>query len=167
MLAPYPKSQPEKIDEAVECEIALAKQVVNAGRNLRSEMKLAPKSRTPFYITGKPSAATISAVNALIRPDPLHVVEQLPQSDSPTAVAGPHRVMVHVEIDAAAEGQRLTKEIARKEAEAANAEAKLANESFVARAPAALVEQERKRLADTGETIKKLREQLQKLAGRK
>jgi valyl-tRNA synthetase len=167
MLAPYPKSQPEKIDEAAERDIALAKTVVNAGRNLRSEMKLSPKQRTPFYITGKPSAATISAVNALIRPDPLHVVDQLPQSDSPTAVAGAHRVMVHVEIDAAAEGQRLSKEIARLEGEVGRAEAKLANESFVARAPAAVVEQERKRLADFRETIKKLREQLQKLAGRK
>jgi valyl-tRNA synthetase len=130
-------------------------------------MKLAPKQRTPLYITGKPSAATISALNALIRPDPLHVVEQLPQSDSPTAVAGPHRVMVHVEIDAAAEGQRLTKEILRLEGEVGKAEAQLANESFVARAPAAVVEQMRKRLADFKETIKKLREQLQKLAGRK
>ncbi len=167
MLAAYPKSQPEKIDEAAEREIALAKQVVNAGRNLRSEMKLAPKSRTPLYITGKPSTATIIAVNALIRPDPLHVVDQLPESDSPTAVAGPHRVMVHVEIDAAAEGQRLTKEILRLEGEVGKAEAQLANESFVARAPAAVVEQMRKRLADFRETIKKLREQLQKLAGRK
>jgi valyl-tRNA synthetase len=167
MLAPYPKSQPDKIDEAAEREIAVAKEVVNAGRNLRSEMKLSPKQRTPFYITGKPGAATLSAVNALIRPDPLHVVEQLPQSDSPTAVAGAHRVMVHVEIDAAAEGERLSKEIARLEGMAASAEAKLANESFVARAPAAVVEEHRKRLTDSRETIKKLREQLQKLAGRK
>jgi valyl-tRNA synthetase len=106
-------------------------------------------------------------VNALIRPDPLHVVEQLPQSDSPTAVAGPHRVMVHVEIDAAAEGERLSKEIVRREGEVASSEARLANESFVAKAPAAVVEEHRKRLADSRETIKKLREQLQKLAGRK
>ena len=167
MLAPYPQSQREKIDEAAERDIALAKTVVNAGRNLRSEMKLAPKQRTPFYITGKPGAATISAVNALIRPDPLHVVDQLPQSDSPTAVAGAHRVMVHVEIDAAAEGERLSKEILRLEGEVAKSEARLANESFVARAPASVVEEVRKRLADDRETIKKLREQLQKLAGRK
>ena len=167
MLAPYPKSQPEQIDEEAEREVAIAKEVVNAGRNLRSEMKLSPRQRTPFYVTGKPGAATLSAINSLIRPDPLHVVDPLPQSDSPTAVAGPHRVMVHVEIDAAAEGQRLTKEISRKEGEVASSEARLANESFVARAPANVVEEVRKRLADDRETIKKLREQLQKLAGRK
>jgi valyl-tRNA synthetase len=167
MLAPYPKSQPEKIDEKAEQEVALAKDVVNAVRNLRSEMKVPPKDRTPLYITGKPGAATLVALQALVRPDPLHVVEQLPQSDAPTAVVGPHRVMVHVEFDAAAEGQRLTREISRKEAELANAEGKLANENFVARAPAALVEQERKRVTDLKETIRKLQEQLQKLAGRK
>jgi len=167
MLAPYPKSQPEKIDDVAEREVEVAKAVVNAGRTLRSEMKLAPKQRTPFYITGKPSAATISAINALIRPDPLHAVDQLPQSDSPTAVAGPHRVMVHVEIDAAAKGQRLSKEITRLEGEVAKAEANLAKESFVANAPAHVVEQMRKRRDDFRETIKKLREQLQKLAGRK
>jgi valyl-tRNA synthetase len=167
MLAPYPKAQPEKIDEQAEKDVALAKEVVNAGRNLRSEMKLAPKQRTPFYLTGKPSTATVSGVQALIRPDPLHVQDQLPQSDSPVAVAGPHRVMVHVEVDAAAEGQRLTKEISRLQGEVAKARAQLANESFVARAPANVVEQMRKRLADFEDTIRRLTEQLQNLAGRK
>jgi valyl-tRNA synthetase len=75
--------------------------------------------------------------------------------------------MVQVEIDAAAEAIRLTKEINRLEGEVAKAEAKLANKSFVERAPAAVVEQERKRLADYKETIEKLREQLRKLGGPK
>ncbi len=166
MLAPYPKAQPAKIDEAAEREVALAKEVVNAGRNLRSEMKVPPKERTPFYIVGKPDAATESALMALIRPNPLQVVAELPASDSPVAIVGPHRVMVHVEVDAAAEGHRLTKEIARREGEIANAEGKLSNESFVARAPAHIVAQERKRLAELRATAEKLREQLQKLAGR-
>ena len=166
MLAPYPQAQPEKIDEAAERDIALAKEVVNAGRNLRSEMKLAPRERTPFYIAGTPSAATVSAVNALIRPDPLHLVEQLPASDSPVAVIGAHRVMVHVEIDAEAEGERLGKEIAQIQDQISRAQAKLGNESFVARAPAAVVEQERKRLADFQATHSKLKEQLGKLSAR-
>jgi len=167
MLAPYPQARPEKIDEAAEREVALAKEVVNAGRNLRSEMKVPPKDRTPVYITGRPGPATESAIAALIRPNPLHVVDELPATDSPVAIVGPHRLMVHVEVDAAAEGQRITKEIARKENEIANAEGRLANQSFVARAPAQVVEQERRRLEDLRLTVHKLREQLQKLAGRK
>jgi valyl-tRNA synthetase len=167
MLAPYPKAQPEKVDEAAERDVGLAKEIVNAGRNLRSEMKVPPKQRTPLYVTGNPGPATLAALNALIRPDPLHVVAQLPASDSPVAVIGAHRIMVHVEVDAAAEGQRITKEIARLEGEVAKAKTQLANESFVARAPAPVVEQMRKRLADYDATIGKLTEQLQKLAGRK
>jgi valyl-tRNA synthetase len=167
MLAPYPRAQPEKIDEAAEKEVALAKEVVNAGRNLRSEMKVPPKERTPLYLSGKPGAATESAVLALLRPDPLHVVGELPASDSPVAIVGPHRLMVHVEVDAAAEGERIGKEIARRQGEIANAEGKLANESFVARAPAHVVEEQRKRLADLRLTVEKLTEQLHKLTGRK
>ena len=167
MLAPYPKAQPEKIDEAAEREVAIAKDVVNAGRNLRSEMKVPPKERTPVYITGRPNAATESAIAALIRPNPLHVVDALPATDAPVAIVGEHRLMVHVEVDAAAEGQRITREIVRREGEIANAESKLGNEAFVARAPAHVVEQERKRLAELKQTVGKLREQLQKLAGTK
>ncbi|HET9349741.1 MAG TPA: valine--tRNA ligase, partial [Burkholderiales bacterium] len=43
MLQPYPKSQPEKIDEAAEREIATAMAVVNAARNLKAEMRLTPQ----------------------------------------------------------------------------------------------------------------------------
>ena len=68
-----------------------------------------------------------------------------------------------VEIDIAAERERLTKEISRLEGEIAKAEGKLANESFVARAPAAVVDQERARLAGFRDTVAKLKPQLDKL----
>jgi valyl-tRNA synthetase len=80
------------------------------------------------------------------------------------AVAGPVRVALHVEVDVAAETQRLDKEIARLEGEAAKADARLANESFVARAPAAVVEQERARLAGFRQALDRLRDQRTRLA---
>ena len=156
MLAPYPRSQPEKFDEAAEREIALAKDVVNASRNLRSEAKVPPQQRIEMYITEQPSQATVVSTVSLARISNLRVVTQLPDSDSPIAIAGPHRLMPHIEVDPVAERERVAKEIARLQGEIAKARAKLANASFVERAPAAVVAQERERLAAFEATLAKL-----------
>jgi valyl-tRNA synthetase len=58
---------------------------------------------------------------------------------------------------------RLTKEAARLEAEIAKANGKLSNEAFVAKAPPAVIEQEKKRVADFSATVEKIRQQLQRL----
>jgi valyl-tRNA synthetase len=165
MLQPYPKSQPEKIDEGAEREVSLAKDVVNASRNLKSEMKLTNQQRVPLYLTGTASGATLSALEALVRPSAIHTVAALPDSDSPVAVVGPHRVMLHVEVDPAAERERLSKESARIEGEIRKALDKLANASFVGKAPAKVVEEHRARLASHQATLTKLKEQLGRLGG--
>jgi valyl-tRNA synthetase len=73
--------------------------------------------------------------------------------------------MLDVAVDVAAERERVARDIARHEGEIAKSQAKLANESFVARAPGAVVEQERSRLASTTATLAKLREQYARLGG--
>ena len=72
--------------------------------------------------------------------------------------------MLHIEIDVAAERERIAKEIARLEAEFAKANAKLGNDGFVARAPADVVEQERARLSGFSATLQQLKSQLARLS---
>jgi valyl-tRNA synthetase len=82
---------------------------------------------------------------------------------APVAVVGESRLCLFMEIDVAAEKSRLSKEAARLEGEIAKANGKLSNEAFVAKAPPAVIEQERKRIADFGATLAKLRDQLARL----
>ena len=84
--------------------------------------------------------------------------------NAPVAVHGHARFALKVQIDLAAEQARLAKEIARLQGEVVKAEAKLGNEGFVARAPAAVVEQERQRLAEFSQTLRRLEDQARRLA---
>jgi len=68
-----------------------------------------------------------------------------------------------MEVDVAAEKLRLGKEVTRLEDQITKAQAKLGNEAFVAKAPAAVLEQERKRMDDFTATLTKVREQLARL----
>ena len=71
--------------------------------------------------------------------------------------------MPDIEIDIAAEKARLSKEAERLKAELAKANGNLANEAFVAKAPPAVIEQARKRIADFTATLEKLENQLKRL----
>jgi valyl-tRNA synthetase len=72
--------------------------------------------------------------------------------------------MLDVKVDVAAERERIAREIARLEGEIAKASARLANVSFVARAPAQIVAQERERLAGFQATLERLKPQLERLS---
>jgi valyl-tRNA synthetase len=171
MLQPYPKSQPERIDEAAERDMAVLKDWTVAARNLRSESKIAPAEKLPLYATAAPAVAevevTLAAIQALARLSEVKQVAALPDSTAPVGVVGEGRIMLYKEVDPAAEAGRISKESARVSGEIAKAKAQLANPSFVERAPAQVVEQARKRLSEFEESLVKLQEQLQKLRGRK
>ncbi|KAA3651029.1 MAG: valine--tRNA ligase [Proteobacteria bacterium] len=166
MLARYPQADLGRIDDTAEAKVAELKGMIYACRNLRGEMNISPAQRLPLIAAGNTDTLTAYApyLAGLAKLSEVSVVEDIGADElAPVAVAGDFKLMLKVEIDIAAERERLTKEITRLEGEIAKAEGKLANESFVARAPAAVVEQERARLAGFRDTVAKLKPQLDKL----
>ncbi len=165
MLEQYPVSQPAKLDEQSEAWVALLKESVDACRSLRGEMGVSPATRVPLIAAGDQEklAAYAPHLKALAKLSEVEIVAELPEADAPVALAGDFKLMLKIEIDVAAEKERLGKEISRIDGEMTKAQAKLGNESFVARAPAAVVEQEKARLAAFSDTLAKLQAQLAKL----
>ncbi|BCM23851.1 valine--tRNA ligase [Methyloradius palustris] len=165
MLQPYPKAEPKKIDENAEAWVALLKQSVDACRSLRGEMNVSPATRVPLIAAGEAEKLKVYApyIKALAKLAEVEIVAELPDADAPVALAGDFKLMLKIEIDVAAEKERLGKEITRLQGEIAKAQAKLGNEGFVARAPAAVVEQEKQRLSEFSAILMKLQHQFNKL----
>lgn len=165
MLQVYPKADLEKIDEQAEAWVATLKTAVEACRSLRGEMGISPAAKVPLIAAGDaaPLAAYASYLKSLAKLENVDIVAELPEADAPVMLAADFKLMLKVEIDVAAEKERLSKEIARLQGEIAKATGKLGNESFVARAPAAVVEQEKARLAEFSANMEKLQAQLAKL----
>jgi valyl-tRNA synthetase len=165
MLQPYPKAQPDKLDEASEAWVAQLKQMVEATRSLRAEMGISPAERVPLFAAGDTVKLVeyASYLKALAKLEGVTTSKELPDADAPVMLVNDFKLMLKVEIDIAAETARLAKEIARIETEIAKANGKLSNESFVARAPAQVIEQEKARVAEFSANLEKLKTQLAKL----
>lgn len=165
MLETYPKAQPDKLDEASEAWVAQLKQMVDACRSLRGEMSISPAARVPLIAAGDAEKLAVYApyLKALAKLEDVSIVADLPEADAPVMLVDDFKLMLKVEIDVAAEKERLGKEIARLEAEIAKANGKLNNESFVVRAPAAVVSQEKARVAEFSASLEKINAQLVKL----
>jgi valyl-tRNA synthetase len=166
-LQPYPEPDAGSLAPAETAQIATLKALVESVRSLRSTMGLSPAQKVPLIAAG--DAATLRDVApylaALARLAQVRIVDELPAGDAPVQIVGDYRLMLHIEVDVAAERERIARDIARHEAEIAKAQAKLGNERFVARAPGPVVEQERSRLAGFSATLAKLREQYARLGG--
>ncbi|MDO9283131.1 MAG: valine--tRNA ligase [Methylotenera sp.] len=165
MLEAYPSAQPDKLDEVAEVWVAQLKQMVDTCRSLRGEMSISPAARVPLIASGDAEKLALYApyLKALAKLEEVAIVAELPEADAPVMLVDDFKLMLKVEIDVAAEKERLGKEIARLESEINKANAKLNNESFVARAPAAVVEQEKARVAEFSSSLGKLQSQLAKL----
>lgn len=170
-ISAYPVSQPERIDEAAEAHVAKLKSLVDACRNLRGEMNVSPATRLPLYVVGDDAFMRQAGpvLQALAKLSEVKMFDDeatwaAAAQAAPVAVVGAARLCLFMEIDVAAEKARLGKEVARLEGEITKAHGKLGNEAFVAKAPPAVIAQERQRVADFTATLAKLRDQLARLA---
>jgi valyl-tRNA synthetase len=166
MTQRFPQAEPGRVDEAAERWVSELKSMVDACRALRGEMGVSPAQKLPLVAAGDAArlAGQAPYLRALARLEGVQIVAELPSgSVAPVQIVGDTRLMLKIEIDVAAERQRLDKEMARIEGEIGKAQAKLGNASFVERAPAAVVEQERGRVATFAATLDRLREQKARL----
>ena len=174
-ISAYPVSQPERIDEKAEAHVARLKSLVDACRNLRGEMNVSPATRMPLFALASSAedvAFTQSAapvLQALAKLSEVKVFDDQAAwgsaaQDAPVAVVGELRLCLFIEIDVVAEKVRLGKEADRLQNEITKANSKLSNEAFVAKAPPAVIEQEKKRVAEFTATLAKVQDQLQRLA---
>ncbi|MCC6756875.1 MAG: valine--tRNA ligase [Arenimonas sp.] len=171
-LQAYPQAAEFGAPDAAACaNIEWLKAVVTALRSIRSQMGIAPGKAVPLLwrSSGAEDRTRLAALDAslrfLARLDSIDRLEgEAPASA--TALVGELQVFIPLAglIDLDAEKARLAKELKRIETEIGKCQGKLASDTFVANAPAAVVEQERQRLADWQAQQTALAAQLQKLA---
>ena len=149
--------------------MSLTKAMIDAVRNLRGEMQLSPSQKVPLAVEGNAEVlqAVAPYIKHLARVSDVEITTDINAAHkgaiAPVAIVEDYKLMLVVEIDVAAERERLSKEATRLEGEIKKSESKLGNEKFVARAPEAVVAQERARLDSNTKLLEKVKEQLAKL----
>ncbi len=172
MLQPYPDANSNKIDEAAETDISWLQGVILAVRNIRGEMNIPPGKLLPV-LCQKGSAADekrcadyASFLKSLAKLESLTWLSAGAEAPmSAIQLVGDMQVLVPMAglIDKNAEIARLQKEISKREQEIGRVESKLGNESFVARAPADVVEKEKAKIAEHQAALVELKAQLEKI----
>ncbi|AYG82890.1 Valine--tRNA ligase [Streptomyces hundungensis] len=150
-------------DEAAEREIELVQQVVTEVRRFRSDQGLQPGQKVPaeLTLTGTALAPHEAAIRQLLRLQPagedFHATASLPVAGATVALD------LSGTIDVEAERKRLTKDLGAAEKEKADANKKLGNEAFLAKAPDNVVDKIRTRLAKAESDIERIARQIASL----
>lgn len=170
--APWP--QAEKIDTVAMEDIDWAIELIGAVRSLRAEMNLPAGAKLTVFLkdANDASCAHLKSFNNIIcslaRLEKLECFapEAEVSKDMVQAVFREAVILLPLKgvVDFAAEKERLQKEIAALDKNLEGYARKLGNPSFVERAPAAVVEEEKRRQSEALENKAKLQEALQRIA---
>ncbi|WP_151797713.1 valine--tRNA ligase [Acinetobacter bereziniae] len=173
MLAPYPVPNPERINEQAEADMLGLQGLIGAVRNIRGEMGLGNARLLPVLLQNTTDAekAQIARIEPLFKALAkvesitfLTDAEQPPLSSS--SVVGRISVFVPMKglIDPKAELGRLQKDLDKVQKQHDQIASKLANEGFVAKAPAAVVEGEKAKLAEFADQLVKIKANMEQIA---
>ena len=152
MRQPFPDAADYAGDPEAEAAVQWLQGVVTAVRNIRGEMNVSPAKEIELLLQGGGAGerALLAETESLLRRlAKVGRVEWLEDDEAPppasVQVAGDLKVMVPMAglIDAEAESRRVAKEVDKLRTELKRVDGKLANESFLAKAPAAVVAKER------------------------
>lgn len=173
MTAAYPVPAQEKINEQAEADMQWLQGLIGAVRNIRGEMGLGNARLLPVLLqnTTEAEKAQITRIEALFKALAkvesitfLADAEQPPLSSS--SVVGHVSVFVPMKglIDPKAELGRLQKDLDKVQKQHDQIATKLANEGFVAKAPAAVVEGEKAKLAEFADQLAKIKANMEQIA---
>jgi valyl-tRNA synthetase len=173
MLASYPQSDSDLIDERAESEMAAVIDLISRIRNIRSELNVKPGDRVRVLVgAGEEKLREVFAANRgqiarLARASDISIDERLnaPRASARAVLAGGAEVAVPLEglIDFEQERERLAREREKLQKESAKLEAQLANPQFAERAPAEKVVEVRERLADIAQRTTALQQMAEAL----
>jgi valyl-tRNA synthetase len=168
--APWPVLPQSWLDPAAEEEIGWIVDLVTEVRQVRAEMNVPPSARAPLTITGAGPATRDRLVRnrdlivTLARLESVKEADAAPKGSAPFVIGeATCALAISGFIDLASEKARLSKEIAALESDADRTRKKLDNADFIARAPEAVVEENRERLAEAEAAQAKLKAALHRL----
>jgi valyl-tRNA synthetase len=173
MVAPFPAGRDEGSDRDAERDIAWLQSIIEAVRNVRGEMNIAPGKLLDIYLrhTDGDDRSRLDRLNKwllkLARLSSVTVAEEKDEVPvSATALAGHMEVLIPMKglIDKEAELARLDKEIDRLTKDIQRIEGKLSNEKFVANAPEEVVQKERDKLTANRSALAKLNDKRSEIA---
>lgn len=173
MLQPFPVADDSLVDKTAEDEMEWLQQFILGIRQIRGEMNISPGKPLPVLLENASETdqtnlqATTQYLNFLAKTESITVLSDADEApESATALVGKMKILIPLAglIDKSAELERLNKEIAKAEAEVDRTDKKLSNPNFVDKAPEAVVQKEKDKLAAARLTLENLQQQVQKIS---
>ena len=168
----YPHRNDDRIDTGAIAELEWVKSFIMGVRQIRSEMDIKPGKPLPLLCQDGSAQdreridGNLGLLSALAKLESITWLDADTAPESATSLVGEMKLLIPLEglIDKEAELIRLNRNIEKLEQETQRISAKLANQNFVARAPAEVVDKEREKLADAESALGNLRAQADKIS---